>query len=77
MAAMDQRVASNTRRIEGRETLNRLAAVEGLAAKQTVMDEALRRITGKLETLELRPARRPCDYRRQHRYGQRRQRRAR
>ena len=82
MAAMDQRVASNTHRIEGlergQEALNRLAAaVEVLAAKQTVMDEALRRITGKLDTLERGPARRPCDYRRQHRYGQRRQRRAR
>lgn len=63
IAAMNQRVASNTRRIEGlergQEALNRLAtAVEVLAAKQTVMDENLRRITGKLDTLEQRPARR-------------------
>lgn len=63
MAAMDQRVRANTRRIEGlergQEALNRLAtAVEVLAAKQTAMDENLRRITGKLDTLEQRPARR-------------------
>lgn len=63
MAALDQRVCSNTRRIEGlergQEALNRLAtAVEVLAAKQTAMDENLRRITGELDTLEQRPARR-------------------
>lgn len=63
MAALDQRVRSNTRRIEGlergQEALNRLAtAVEVLAAKQTAMDENLRRITGELDTLEQRPARR-------------------
>lgn len=63
IAAMDQRVRSNARRIEGlergQEALNRLAtAVEVLAAKQTAMDENLRRITGELDTLEQRPARR-------------------
>ena len=63
LAALDQRVRSNARRIEGlergQEALNRLAtAVEVLAAKQTAMDENLRRITGELDTLEQRPARR-------------------
>lgn len=63
IAALDQRVRSNARRIEGlergQEALNRLAtAVEVLAAKQTAMDENLRRITGELDTLEQRPARR-------------------
>jgi len=63
LAETEQRARSNTRRIEGlergQEALNRLAtAVEVLAAKQESMGKNVESLSGKLDTLENRPARR-------------------
>jgi len=63
LTELGERAAGNARRIEalerGQEALNRLAsAVEVLASKQTAMGDSLERMTGKIESLEQRPARR-------------------
>lgn len=63
LAELEQRVRSNTRRIEGlergQEALNRLAtAVSVLASKQDSMGEDIKTIGNKIDMLESRPIRR-------------------
>jgi len=63
LTELDQRVGSNTRRIEGleqrEETLNRLTtAVEVLATKQKSTWESVEKLNGKLDVLEQKPGRR-------------------
>ena len=63
LTELEQRVGSNTRRIEGlerrEETLNRLTtAVEVLATKQKSTWESVEKLNEKLDVLEQKPGRR-------------------